>query len=1117
MSFMIIIGTLRSMKLKSLKLTRPSSAQTRAAGPQTGTAGPPTRAAGPPTRAAGPPTRAAGPQTHAAGPQTHAARPQTHAVSPLTRAFSMMEVLIVVAVLGIIAAAAFAAVTRVNTGARVTKLESDVSTVNQAIKVYIANGGHFGELAEPQAIIDKLKTERSDAAAGTFAGLRGTMIDKRLRARLQNSGETSSNALRAIWSTAKLRFELADSGAGGVAEFVFDESLSTVNFGSEERDLAAIDLNPNSGWIWAYEDTPSLPPPGPTYIPVSGAPPPGSVPPGGGGPGGPQQLLAPSISPGGGAFNYAEFPLAVLISNPNPGLSSWVMVSTGGGYSKYTGPLTVAPDTVVSAYATGDPVLWTDSTTVSGTYSREDYQLLPPNIVASSSQFDSANPTVTVTLTNPNPAAISKLVYRLTGQVSTQDYTGPITLAAADYPDGVTVYGQALGLETFALDSGEAARTIANAEPVKLTAPTIALSSSQFNDTTSTITVTLTDPNPAGSSQLYYALKAPAAGYPAVSGYLPYTGTFPVTVGAFPDGFHIQTYAKSLDTSNYTDSDFAEAVTGAAFFDIALTGDVLFILDASGSMNASHGTSTRFATVIQELIKAINQLSETQKFSVVLFSSGIRWTDGSYRLKDATPSNKEKMIGDLLAQTARGGTNYGVALAQALEFDVYPEQVLFLSDGLPNQNNYLDEVATLSSLGIVVDTIGIGNINSQAPLQNIANLTSGTYTFISKPGSGGKHRSPTFSVDSGSFDYTAFPIVVSLTNPNATTDPQSFIRYSVNGGAVNTYAGPLSLGYNMKVEAFVDTTDPIWAKSDPASKGYSVLDYYLTKPGMTLSSDTVGGSTGNSITVTLTDPNPAGLANLVYWFEGETEANSAQPYTGPFTIVAESNKWGKSKEIKLPVARAVGTQSFVVNSPITSESISVASGGSTTPLDPVKFAPDGNRFDYTKFPLTVNLYNGNAVSSSYIMVSINGGDYAAYTAPLSVGYNTTVKAYVNSSSSSWSKSEERTMFYEVKTIQLSEPSIGLSTNVFKTRDSQITMTITNPNSTAISRVIWWFEGQDEATTATVYTGPVTLVASAWEAYNPAGGDEVKILTRAQGTQSFASNSKTKDKKIENDN
>ena len=1089
-------------------------------------------------------------------------------------AFSLMEVLVVVGILGVVAAVVFSGSRGISDGARVTELESDVATINQAAKVYLANGGSFDEFSTSaisstaesksitvsespvammmadftqseeliatspadatQALLNKLKTRRTAADAAAFAGFGGSMLDKRIAARIQSSTEAASGEPRAIWNSAKQRFGIVTSGNVGVKEFYFDASLAEIDFGEESRENSGIDLNTNDGWIWAYEDTPSIPPPGPTLIPVTGGGTTGGSSGDGGSDsgGGPQQLLAPTISPGGGAFQYTEFPLTVLISNPNSGLSSSLMVSTGGAFTQYTGPISVTPDMVVSAYATSASSFWTDSPTVTETYTRESYQLQPPIIVASpSSQFDSSTQEITVTLSSPNPAGLSKIVYWLSTSLTPVDYSAPFTLNAADYPDGLVVFGQEVSLDTFVVDSAATQNGIINAEPVKLNPPTIALSATAFDEETSIITATLTNSNSSGSSQIYYALKDPAGGYPAVSSYLPYVVPIPVSVDNYPDGFHIQAYAKSLDTAAYEDSDFTEAVSTAEFFDIGLTGDVLFILDASGSMNASHGNSKRFPVVIQETINAINGLSETQKFSVVLFSHYIRWTDGSGILKPATAANKAAMIAGISAQTAVGGTNYGMALGEALNFDVYPEQVLFLSDGLPNQNNYLDETATLASLGIVVDTIGIGQINSQAPLQNIASLTSGSYTFIGAPGSGGKLTSPVFSVAGGSFDYSAFPLALSITNPNAIADPSSSIKVSVNGGAVTTYSGPLSLAQNTTVSAYVSSTNSAWSQSSNETQYYQVRNYVLAKPVMTLSA-TEFDTFVSAITVTLTDPNPVGLSSMVYWLEGQDEATQAVPYTGPFAIGATVSDGQKVATV--PVARAVSAQSFVIDSAPTSEVATVAIDGTeltknalaalsgeeivnATPLDPVKFDPEGNAFDHTLFPLTVTLYNPNSViSGSYMMVSINGAAYTPYINPLSLGYNTKIVAYVETGNTVYSRSPTRGMGYEVKKVELDKPNISLSDDAFDSSTKTITMTISNPNSAAISNVIYWFDGQDEATQAVVYTGPVTLTADEWEVYSPDGGDEIDIFARAVGTETFVKDSSTDDEDIDND-
>lgn len=347
---------------------------------------------------------------------------------------------------------------------------------------------------------------------------------------------------------------------------------------------------------------------------------------------------------------------------------------------------------------------------------------------------------------------------------------------------------------------------------------------------------------------------------------------------------------------------------------------------------------------------------------------------------------------------------------------------------------------------------------------------------------------------------------------------------------MSNYEGALSLPYNTTVTARVESNDVNWAPSEDESQTYSVADYPLAKPLMTLSA-TEFKNTGNKITVTLTNPNPSEISTMVYWLEGQDEESDAIPYTEPFEIRMEVVDG--EKRAPMPVARAVGTQSFVIDSPATSQAVTyeisekelidnalaLINGDEfdAAQLDPVKFSPEGNHFDYTKFPLSLTLTNPNpATSGSFIMVSVNGADPVPYLSPLSLDYDSEVSAFVETGTLTWSRSQTRSMDYHVKPVQLSKPKIELSKDKFNSGTKEITMTITNPNDGSISNVIYWFEGQDESTDAITYTGPVTLTADAWEAYSPKGGDEVEIFARAVGTENFVKSSSVEDKDLEND-
>ena len=72
-------------------------------------------------------------------------------------AFSFFEVLVAVAVIGIISGIALVAFGKGNDQAEQTKLETDVAVVNSAISQYLAFGGNLDDLKDPAKVIAKLK------------------------------------------------------------------------------------------------------------------------------------------------------------------------------------------------------------------------------------------------------------------------------------------------------------------------------------------------------------------------------------------------------------------------------------------------------------------------------------------------------------------------------------------------------------------------------------------------------------------------------------------------------------------------------------------------------------------------------------------------------------------------------------------------------------------------------------------------------------------------------------------------------------------------------------------------------------------------------------------------
>ncbi|MCP5550747.1 MAG: VWA domain-containing protein [Akkermansiaceae bacterium] len=558
-----------------------------------------------------------------------------------SRAYSLMEVLLVVSVIGLVAAIAIPSLSGVHDASRKAKLEADVKTLNQAIDIYRANGGSFEEGVTPQEILDKLKTTQAAANAVTFVGFTGAMIDKRLAISPMEDGE--SDGFRAVWNPDIQHFEISQAGAG-IGKFILDESLAEVDYGTEERQASVLAYNDNPGWIWKYADATPPPPGGITGVSTGDTPdttPPGSP--------GAINLLPPAYSLPTGIYDAAEFPMTVAVSNPNHP-STWIMLSVNGApFAEYTGAVSVPAGARLIAYAEGDPAQFIKSPRVYATY-----------------RSNAAPP----------------------------------------------------------------------APPEPLLPPVITLSSTTFSDSTPTIDISIANPNPAGVSDLLYLLQAKGEAAPAgTSGFEPYGGAFSASVDDYPEGFVVRAYAKSLDPVQYYDSPVATAQTTAEFFGIPVEGDVLFVLDASSSMNSSFGGLSRYEATIREAIASINRLEGTQSFNVAMFAKDLHWTDGSFTLHPATAENKQAMI-DLLPTIDNGsGTNYEVALALPLMFDPKPKTVFFLTDGRPSNTwDYTDELAALVSAGIKVNGVFLGGSeNDQEKLREISDATGGEFIAPEAP------------------------------------------------------------------------------------------------------------------------------------------------------------------------------------------------------------------------------------------------------------------------------------------------------------------------------------------------------------------------------------------------
>jgi uncharacterized repeat protein (TIGR01451 family) len=180
--------------------------------------------------------------------------------------------------------------------------------------------------------------------------------------------------------------------------------------------------------------------------------------------------------------------------------------------------------------------------------------------------------------------------------------------------------------------------------------------------------------------------------------------------------------------------------------------DAIFVIDVSGSttysfqgtpvgdLNGDSKSDSILDAEIAGFIALNNQLinlgfGNTARVSIVSFASGASQIDMDPQtagtqlqttpLADADSNGMNDVEQALRSLSSGGGTNYEAALSTAK--DTYQTvgtssgngNVIFLSDGEPNNMNYADEVSDLVSTGVNVKAFGVGSGAKLPPLQTI--------------------------------------------------------------------------------------------------------------------------------------------------------------------------------------------------------------------------------------------------------------------------------------------------------------------------------------------------------------------------------------------------------------
>lgn len=283
--------------------------------------------------------------------------------------YSLVELITAVGVIAAVGGLCLAMVGRIKENSEVQKLKGDLATLNRAAAVYLANGGAFEATTNVDSMLAKLKTYPLSTQRQTIVGLRGPMVDMRVKAVPMTMEEQASGRPRVVWNADAQKLALVTSGPG-IKEFI----LGMVPPIIEEVRKSTVEYASVSDWVWDYgKDGANNRPDYSGDVSIEDETPVTAL--AGSGLGGSgafngndyrKQLQAPVFGLPGGFYEYHNFPLALTLENLNGGGASQIFYRIGsGGWELYQGGELIIPGdhvTVVQAFcSSADPDFWKDS------------------------------------------------------------------------------------------------------------------------------------------------------------------------------------------------------------------------------------------------------------------------------------------------------------------------------------------------------------------------------------------------------------------------------------------------------------------------------------------------------------------------------------------------------------------------------------------------------------------------------------------------------------------------------------------------------------------------------------------------------------------------------------
>jgi hypothetical protein len=283
-------------------------------------------------------------------------------------------------------------------------LDHDVDALNEAVKVYLTEGGTFAANATADQVLEKLKSEMSAEAAARHAGVTGSLIDPRIVPVKVAADGLPAGEPRVVWNGGAKRFQVTTAAVAGIGSFELSDSELYRERAPDDSRRSAMLFASADGWVWDYQDLARGSIAGPGGIDSVGLLGNG----GGGGLLSPNalRLHPPLYSLDGGIYAEEDFNLNLRFTNPNPVGTSEVWYSVNGDpFQLYVGtPVVIPEDAEVQAFTRSlDPDSWMDSEAAFENY-RADVLLFSGN---TSGRFLNpvGDPGMVVTIENSDEAA----------------------------------------------------------------------------------------------------------------------------------------------------------------------------------------------------------------------------------------------------------------------------------------------------------------------------------------------------------------------------------------------------------------------------------------------------------------------------------------------------------------------------------------------------------------------------------------------------------------------------------------------------------------------------------------------------------------------------------------